>query len=183
MPKAVEAKGYLALMRNRLLGLACLACSTAILAVGGVPAAAITGPPRCRTASLVVWMKTEGSGAAGSIYYQLQLTNLSGRACVLSGYPGVSAVSLSGRQLGRSATRQSGEKAHTLTLKNGASATATLRIVEARNFPANICRPVAAAGLRVYPPDQKTAKSIPFPFEACAGGGPAILGVGPLKAS
>jgi len=45
-------------------------------------------------------MDTQGDGAAGSVYYTLQFTNLSGHACTLRGYPGVSAVSLSGHQLG-----------------------------------------------------------------------------------
>lgn len=128
-------------------------------------------------------MKTEGNGAAGSIYYQLQLTNLSGRTCTLSGYPGVSAISLSGRQIGRSATRESGAKARTVTLKSGQSAASTLRIVEAGNFPTSACKPTLAAGLRVYPPNQKAAKTVPFPFEACSGSGPAVLSVGPVKSS
>jgi hypothetical protein len=41
--------------------------------------------------------------AAGSIYYHLEFTNLSGRACTLVGYPGVSAINLSGHQLGSAA--------------------------------------------------------------------------------
>lgn len=180
------------LMRRRAIATACVACTTAVAAFGatalaqtadGSTATAAASASRCSTSGLVPWLRTEGNGAAGSVYYQLQLTNLSGRTCTLSGYPGVSAISLSGGQLGRSATRESGAKARTITLKNGQSATATLRIVEAGNFPTKTCKPVMAAGLRVYPPNQKTAKTVPFPFEACASTSVAVLSVGPVKPS
>lgn len=62
--------------------------------------------PRCTTAGLVMWLNPEGSGTAGSFYYKLEFVNLSGRTCTLAGYPGVSAVSLSGRQIGASAKRE-----------------------------------------------------------------------------
>ena len=56
-----------------------------------------------------------------------------------------------------------------------------LRIVEAGNYPASKCGRVTAAGLRVYPPGQSSAKTIPFPFEACSRSGPAHLAIGPVK--
>lgn len=64
-----------------------------------------------------------------------------------------------------------------MTLSNGASATATLRIVQAGNFPASACRQTKAAGLRVFPPGQSNSKVIPFPFEACSRSGPVYLSV------
>lgn len=148
------------------------------------PQARSAGASRCSASGLVVWLNTQGNGAAGSSYYQLQLTNLSGRTCSLSGFPGVSAVGLSGAQLGSSAEREvpSG-KAKTVRLANGASAVATLRIVEAGNFPKSTCRQTTAAGLRVYPPGQTSSKVVPFPFEACARTGPAYLSIGSVRKS
>lgn len=145
--------------------------------------AAAAAAPRCSSSGLVVWLNTQGSGAAGSIYYRLELTNLSGRTCTLRGYPGVSAVNLGGHQLGRSASRESGKSPRTVTLANGGGATVTLRIVEAGNFSNSVCRRTTAAGLRVYPPGQSTSKLVPFPFEACSRPGPTFLSVGPVQKS
>jgi Domain of unknown function (DUF4232) len=134
--------------------------------------------PACTTGGLVVWLNTQGNGAAGSSYYTLELTNLSGHSCTLRGYPGVSAVDLSGRQIGSPAGRDTGGGAvRVVTLANGHAATATLRIVDALNFPNSRCRLVTAAGLRVYPPDQTASKVVPFPFAACARTGTTYLSI------
>jgi Domain of unknown function (DUF4232) len=173
------------LSTRRLILMACAACAAGAGALGALTAtespALAAGTPRCSASGLVVWLDTQGNGAAGSVYYQLQFTNLSGRTCTLSGYPGISAVNLQGRQVGRAGSRESGAKARTVTLSNGATAAATLRIVEARNFPSSACKQTTAAGLRVYPPNQTMAKTVPFPFEACSRSGPTFLGVGPIR--
>ena len=169
---------------RRLAAAAALACAATL-----APVAALVGPasaaaparaattPRCATSGLVVWLDTEGNGTAGSIYYTLELTNLSGHTCTLFGYPGVSAVGLGGHQLGSAASRDSTTPPHTVTLAPGAGAPAVLRIVEAGNFPSSACHQVTAAGLRVYPPNRTTSRVIPFPFLACARTGPVYLSV------
>jgi hypothetical protein len=173
---------------RRLATSACVICAASIGVAGaslpaanGAPSASGASTQRCASSGLVVWLDTQGNGTAGSIYYQLQLTNLSGRTCTLRGYPGVSAVGLSGRQLGRAASREGGRSPSTVTLANGATARATLRIVVAGAFPSSSCRLTTAAGLRVYPPDQSTSRMVPFPFEACAHSGPTVLSVGPVR--
>ena len=140
-------------------------------------AATSAGIARCSTAGLVVWLNTEGNGAAGSTYYNLELTNLSGRTCTVFGYPGVSAVTLGGRQLGSAASRDPVHAPSTVALASGASAAVVLRIVDAGNFPRAACSPTTAAGLRVYPPNQRVAKIVPFPFAASARPGPVFLSV------
>jgi hypothetical protein len=137
--------------------------------------AAVASPPPCPTAGLVVWLDTRGDGAAGSIYYSLELTNLWGRPCTLAGYPGVSAVDLRRRQLGSAASRNPARPPHVVTLAPGASATSVLQVAQALNFPRSACRPTEAAGLRVYPPNQRTARIVPFPFRACSRVGPVYL--------
>jgi hypothetical protein len=130
-----------------------------------VPAAASTA--KCATSGLVVWLDTQGNGAAGSNFYTLEFTNLSGHTCTLGGYPGVSAVNLAGHQVGSAASRDTSHTPRTVTLAAGASATTTLRIVEAGDFPSGTCGLVTAAGLRVFPPNLTASKVIPFPFPAC----------------
>lgn len=139
---------------------------------------AATRPPACATAGLVVWLETGGGGgAAGSTFYELEFTNLSGHTCSLSGYPGVSAVSLRGHRVGAPATREHSSPARAITLANGASAKAALRIVEAGNYPSSACAMTTAAGLRVYPPGQTGSRIVPFPFPACTHTGSQILSV------
>jgi hypothetical protein len=137
---------------------------------------ATTSAARCATSGLVVWINTQGDGTAGSIYYKLEFTNLSGRACSLSGYPGVSAVDLGGRQLGSAGSRNT-SRVRTVSLATGATATAVLRITEAGNFPNSTCHRVSAAGVRVYPSNQTASKVVPFPFDACSRTGPVYLSV------
>jgi Domain of unknown function (DUF4232) len=150
----------------------------AIAALLGTPSIGAT-TPSCTTSTLVLWTG-DGEGAAGSVYRTLELTNQSGHACVLLGYPGVSAVDLHGHALGSPAARAPGTRAR-VTIQNGATARATLRIVQAANFPAATCRRTAAAGIRVYPPGQTASKIVPFPFDACTRRGPVYLWISPVR--
>jgi hypothetical protein len=149
----------------------------AAASLGGGAAHAAGSSEACATATLVVWLDTQPDHAAGSAYYRLELTNLSARACTLRGYPGVSAVTLAGRQLGSAAGRNPAHPVRTVTLAPGATASAVLQIADALNFPASACKPGTAAGLRVYPPGQRRARIVPFPFPACTRGGPVYLHV------
>ncbi len=82
----------------------------------------------------------------------------------------VSAVNLRGGQIGRPAgwgTIGNG-KLGTVRLASGATATAVLAIADVSNYPREVCHPVTAAGLRVYPPNQFASKVNPYPFRACA---------------
>lgn len=179
---------------RRLTGAAAIACAAALIPAAALAAVPSAGPdavappapapttiaastPKCSTSQLVVWLDTQGNGTAGSIYYTLEFTNLSTSTCTLGGYPGVSAVGLSGHQLGSSASRDRTTSARTITLASGASATADLRIVEAGNFPSSTCRQVTAAGLRVFPPNMTKSKVVPFPFDACSLSGPVYLSI------
>ena len=137
--------------------------------------------PRCATSGLDIWLLTNGNGTAGSIYYDLELTNLSGHACTVDGYPGVSAVDLAGHQLGGAASRDPAVTPRVVRLANGASAISVVRIVDTGALPPSSCDGVTAAGLRVYPPNQTTSKVAPFPFPACARTGASVLSVRALQ--
>jgi hypothetical protein len=166
------------------------ALATGAIVLPAEPTGALAAStPTCATSGLVIWLNQEGGGGAlGSIYYKLELTNLSGHTCTLYGFPGVAAVNLAGRQLGLAAARESTPKKGLVTLAGGPStltdhetATAIVRIVDVGALPG--CRPVAAAGLRVYPPGQTRSKVIPFPFETCTRGGRSSLLVQAVSAS
>ncbi len=122
--------------------------------------------PACPAGPLVAWIDTNGNGAAGTIFFKLKFTNLSGHRCSVRGYPGVSAANPSGHAIGPGAGR-SGTPVRTIRLSNGATATANLGIVAAGNFSPRFCRPATAAGLRVFAPGATLAKFVPFPFAAC----------------
>jgi hypothetical protein len=170
-----------------------VAASTAVLstvAAGALLATARVAVTRaaapdarsCSTSGLVIWLKEPpGGGTAGSVYYELEFTNLSARTCTLTGYPGVSAIDLHGGRLGAGASREVTNKPRSVRLASGASAGAVLRIVDAGALPS--CAPVAAAGFRVYPPGQTSSKVVPFPFQACARSGHSNLIVRAIDSS
>lgn len=178
---------------KKILAIATLAAGALVAPAASLitPAAGAAGgaapratPKACTTKQLVTYL-TGANGAAGTTYYTLNFTNLGG-ACTLHGYPGVSAVSHSGHILGSAARRQKVGRAKTVTLRaakvgNPSSATVTLAVVQALNFPAARCHPVNAAGLRVYPPNQRTSETIPLPFTACSHRGPIYLKIGAVK--
>ena len=177
------------LSARRLAGAAAVTCAAALTPVAALAATAspaagaeTASTPRCATAGLVVWMNTQGNGAAGSIFYTLMFTNLSGHPCTLHGYPGVSAVSLGGRQLGSPAAWGS-PGAPVVRLASGATAYAVLQYsdVVTSNSGPRPCYPVTAAGLRIYPPDQTASKIVPFPLTACTRSGLVYMIVRPLQ--
>jgi hypothetical protein len=58
--------------------------------------------------------------------------------------------------------------------------TPSLQIVDTGNLPPSSCKPMTAAGLQVFPPNQTRSKTVPFPFSACSGKGPVYLSVQPV---
>ena len=160
-----------------LVGIAVLVCA---MLAGGASRAAAASSPACTPRGLVIWLDTQGSGAAGSTFYTVELTNLSGRTCTLSGYPRVAGVDLAGRRLGGAATRFVSHRSP-VTLANRSTASFILQITEVGNFPASACRQVTAAGLRVVLPSQRASKVIPFPFQACSRSGPTYLSAGAVR--
>lgn len=142
------------------------------------PAAVHAHTTGCTGSSTVNWINTNGNGAAGSIYYELQFTNLSGHSCTFTGYPGVSAVNLAGNQWGPAAAHVAAT-AHVITLLNNASAQALLKVTNVGVFSTVQCGAVMAAGLRVYAPNSLIGKIVPFPVWVCSKN-LGVLSVSPL---
>ena len=135
--------------------------------------------PGCTAGDLGAWVAvTQGNGAAGSIYYPLQLTNLSHHACAMHGFPGVSAVDRNGHQLGSPASWESLAGARTVNLAPGATAHTLLGYHDVVVNTAPGCAQVKlAVDLRIYPPDQRSATDAAFPVEACVHAGPVDMSI------
>src|SRR5580658_1553933 len=128
------------------------------------------GPPECTTEALAVKVGSN-NGAAGTIYYSIDFTNVSASNCFVQGYPGVSLVSAgssTGRQIGAAAGRDAVVTPKPIVLAPGHTANAQLGIAEAANFPASSCHPVTAHWLKVFPPDQTVAVYAPLTTATCA---------------
>ncbi len=172
-----------------ILGAASIAGLIAVTATAGSPGTALAADatpaspaPACTAGDLGAWVAvTQGNGAAGSIYYPLQFTNLSRHACAMRGFPGVSAVDRNGHQLGSPANWDHTTPVRTVVLAPGATAHAILRWSDAAVTTAPGCRPTFSTfELRVYPPGQYGATYAAFGLEACSHAGPIYLSVGPL---
>jgi hypothetical protein len=139
--------------------------------------------PACTAFGLGVWVAVEqGNGAAGTIYYPLEFTNLSGHTCSLFGYPGVSAIDHHGNQLGSSANWEGTTSPHTVTLAPGATAHTMLAYHDAAVTTEAGCDPVnSAVLLKVYPPGQHRATYAAYDFQSCSRPGVRYLSiVGPI---
>jgi len=140
--------------------------------------------PACTAADLGAWVAvSQSDGAAGSIFYPLQFTNLSRHACTMRGFPGVSAIDRNGHQLGSPAAWDHTRPVRTVVLAPGATAHDILRYGDVEVATAPGCHPVSSMfELRVYPPGQRQATYAAFSVEACSHAGPVYLDVTPVQA-
>lgn len=139
-----------------------------------------TGAATCQPPQLRVKLTEDpGGGAAGSDYSHLIFTNIGGKTCLMTGWPGVSYVgSSNGTQLGSSADRTG--SATIITLKPGAVAQAQLKESAAGNLSPD-CIITPADGLRVYSPNTKAAVFIAHSTQACASLSKHLMTIGPVE--
>ncbi len=142
------------------------ASPTAPVAHAGATA---TGPALapCTTADLALTATTAGA-AAGTHFLTVTLTNTSGAACSLAGFPGVSLIDGAGEQLGAPADRNPAITPAEVTLDPGRSAHTVIGIPNYQNFPEGRCTGPSTA-LKVYPPDDYTALTVPIADYSCPG--------------
>ena len=133
----------------------------------------------CATSALRVSLG-QGKGTLGSVFYPLKFTNKSGQACTLRGYPGVSAITRSGKQIGSPASR-AGSKFRTVTLAPGKQRQATIRVLDTGAFSKSSCKPVKSAALRIFPPNQTQSLTIKAKFSVCSKKSEPSLEVLPVK--
>jgi Protein of unknown function (DUF4232) len=126
----------------------------------------VVGPERpaatATSAGLEVWIGRDlANGAAGTTAFPLEFTNITGHAVTIRGYPGVSALSAAGKQLGAAAGWDAVYPATTVTIPAGGTVHANLFYSTVlTSTPGN--KPVTAAILRIYPPGQTNARTAFF---------------------
>jgi hypothetical protein len=171
------------IMTAAVAGAAILLPAVALASSAGSDSATTATQPhaaalsQCHRSSLTSWMGIPGGAAAGSTYYQLEISNISGQTCTLYGFPGVSALGSNGRELGSAAGRAAGYTEQTVTLQPYQTAHVVLQIADVYNFPPSTCRPRTADALRVYAPGDYASMKFPFSLLGCARKGPVYLHV------
>ncbi len=144
-----------------------LGIGSAVWASTAASAAPANIPPVCSTANLVVWVNVdEGQGAAGTWYYPLEFTNISNHTCRVWGYPGVSATDANGKQLGDAAGRQNIWPGAWVNIGAGGTVHALFGY-GAAEVSTSGCKPKTATYLKVYPPNQFSARNAFFDFPSC----------------
>jgi hypothetical protein len=129
--------------------------------------AAPADPAYCTNGQLAAWVDVGGgSGAAGTIYYPLELTNVSSHPCTLIGYPGVSADNAKGKQLGDPARRNSVYAARLVTVPAGGTVHVLFGYGDVEVTTSG-CKPTTASLLRVYPPNLTGSTLTFFSLPVC----------------
>jgi hypothetical protein len=109
-------------------------------------------------------------GTAGSIYVVITFKNLDNVPCTLYGFPGVAlAAGTPVTDVGQPSTEDMSTARELVTLQPGGFANATLRVVDAGNFPPSVCTQVNTTWLAVIPPNQRIPLYIPFKSMGCKG--------------
>lgn len=155
--------------RKAIAAVSALALGVGVAVWATSAASAAPAAPRpCTTANLNVWVNAaQGNGAAGTIYYPLEFTNVSGRACTVAGFPGVSATNANGRQLGQAASRNPLYPYRRVTIPAGGTAHAILGWSDGEVYTAPGCNRTTASLIRVYPPNQRRATLGFFSLPVC----------------
>ena len=157
--------------------------SGAVLTANTTPAAPVA-IRACTADDLGAWVAvSQSDGAAGTIFFPLQFTNLSRHACAMRGFPGVSAVDRNLHQLGSPASRDHVIPVRTVVLAPGATAHTILGYGDVEVTTAPGCHPTFRTfELRIYPPGQYRPTYAAFDLEVCSHAGPVYMGIGPVQA-
>jgi Protein of unknown function (DUF4232) len=140
--------------------------ATAASAAPVRPAAPSATIPRCAPGQLAVWVSPDSAnGAAGTIHYRLDFTNISDAVCHLYSWPGVSATNSYGKQLGVPAIRNPDAPATYVNIWPDGTVHANLGYVDVQVSPG--CKPETATFLKVYPPDDFGSRNAFFPLPVC----------------
>jgi len=147
------------------LAAAAILLPTAALAASGSAGQASNHAVSCAAANTRVWYGVGlGGAAAGHTFIDFQLSNVGHSTCTFFGYPGVSALNAHNAEVGKPASH-SGTKI-SVALAPGSTAHFVLNITDA----SLICtHPVHATQIRVFPPGQFHAQSLPLATQQCVG--------------
>jgi hypothetical protein len=139
--------------------------------------AAAAGPAACVSSGLQASLG-QGSGAAGTFYQLIVLTNTSTSACTLYGYPGVSFVTgPGGTVIGAPAVRNSLITDTLVTLQPRGTASALVGVTDTGALPQPACQPGKASTLQIYPPGDLGSLYVHYSSEVCTKPGEKYLTV------
>lgn len=167
------AKGWGTYTKNNSSTRFTVKWSKAKRGLGSAPSAS------CATSALKVKLG-RANATAGTVFYPLKFVNKSKTTCTLRGYPGVSAVTKTGKQIGKPA-RRIPSRFRTVTLKPGKQQSSSVGIIDTGNFTKARCKPVTAFGLKVFPPNEGTAVTLKKKFSTCSSKASVSLQVRPVK--
>jgi hypothetical protein len=143
-----------------------------------VPVIAVTSA-ECTAAGLhaeVGLAGTPGTAFPWTVYYRLELTNVSGRTCVMDGYPAVQAFT-GARPVGSPAALDTSVRPVAVTLAPGATAYTLLRYTTTDRFGTAMCQQVTVPDLRISPPSEDAGMLVQWRNAACSRPGLSFLSV------
>jgi hypothetical protein len=133
---------------------------------------ASTALSRCHTGDLTASLQP-GSPGAGQRYATLALTDSGDRPCTIHGFGGLGLAGPGGAPVPTKQVRVTDPTPGTITLRPGATATSQLHwgaVAGPGDTQSGNCQPVATT-LRVIPPDETQALSVPWDQgPVCQGG-------------
>ena len=156
---------------RRWLAAAIAGCSAILLP--GMALAAPAAPahpalhataPGCETPGLVIWLDTNGKGTARQRLLQPPVHQPVRAHLHAERFPVHHRGQPDRRPARRRAAFDHTTTPHSVTVKNGATVEAVLQILAVDNLPPSKCKPVTAAGRRVFPaePDQGEGRPVPL---------------------
>jgi hypothetical protein len=156
--------------RTAATAAAVLAVGAGSVALGASSASAVpTGIGRCTAGNLAVWVNADSAdGTAGTTYFNLEYTNISGVTCYLNGFPGVSATNGNGKQIGLAAAHDNSIPAKTIDIAPGMTAHSALGYHDILVDPS--CKPQTASYLKVFAPNTVTARHAFVTLSLCTTG-------------
>ena len=126
-----------------------------------------TSLPRCMVADLKIFL-TQPSGGAGHTFSNIGFNNISAHDCALQGFPGVSLVDASGKQLGQPAIEAGTSTFTPIKIVPNQSIYAAVVFPDPGNFNPGTCS-AAATQLKVFPPGATDALFVPVTYASCPG--------------
>jgi hypothetical protein len=166
--------------------------TTATPAAAGTPTATASpttstpavaaGPGSCLPSALQASLG-QGQGAAGTTYQIIVLTNTSGSACTLYGYPGVSFVTgQGGSVIGAPASRNHLIPDTLITLQPGQAASALVGVTDTGALPQSACQPGTSDWLQIYPPGDRGSLFVQYSAQVCTRPGEKYITVTAMHA-
>ncbi|MDI6411916.1 DUF4232 domain-containing protein [Streptomyces albus] len=144
---------------------------------GAVAGAGASGDTRCHTGDLDASFGPNHPGA-GQKNFSVVLTNKSGEACDVRGYPGLAFVNSAGEEVSIDPDRAVGE-VRSITLSPGESAWAPLSFANPQMTGVTTVTPTAA---KITPPDERASLTAPWSGGPVTNTGKAsVPKIGPLS--